>query len=196
MIVADMPEAERPKYGGPQPRNYDRRVTADHRNVQISVESGDDVPASLEGQQYPFEPMSIHIEYQRAHQEPAIWEPTSYHYVPPVWKCTRMVVSGANLRKDGTHGEKPQSIHYPTSSHYETGEFYTEADVTVEEGHYLHNRQRARIGEPKTELRRDPLPQWLAAIADRVSPLTGPPFAHGDEHRFGTFLIEQAEVSA
>jgi hypothetical protein len=186
-----LPDVPATKYGGTRSweRSYESEETADRRTVEIWFEEGDDVPEVLDpnehlhfGQVFPFFVSRAKIVYRRDNTAGK-----SYKRVGAQWVRDYFEVSGANRRKDGSSGEKPQTLKFPTRSKYETGEYWTEADVTVEPGKYLYKPQMERVGKPKLEDRNDPIPAWLAAIEAQASPETGVPFVHGEEHRFGDF---------
>lgn len=196
-----LPDKEPSWYGGTHPNgaNHDTRATHDTREVEIWFEDGDleehGVPSQLDTghyqhhgrQTFPFRLRHGYITYRRDNTPPP--EKNSYnpHYAGPQWKRVRFQISGPNLRKDGSTGEKPQSLAFPTKTYRDTGKVYGEDSVTVAPDHHRYKSQLERVGKPVMDWLSDPIPEWLAAIEARVNPKTGEPFTHPDEHRFGVF---------
>lgn len=105
------------------------------------------------------------------------------------WRRTAIMVSGANRKKDGNPGEKPQRIHFPTRTWTKVG-VWTEADIYpgFAPESYWGRSQRERVGQDKFDHVPDPLPDWVQSIVDRVHPATGElSFQWTSVHLFGDF---------
>ena len=105
------------------------------------------------------------------------------------WRLSMIIVSGANLKKDGQPGVKPQTVYFPTNTWTEVG-VWAEADVNplLDPESYTGKRERERVGTPKFDHVADPLPGWVQDIVDRAHPETGAlPFQYTTLHLFGDY---------
>lgn len=168
-------------------RVYNNVNMSDHRSVTARMEEDDyetgGVPRwiAVEGdrQVSGFFVELVEVNYQRYAREEGHTE----------WTRT-ILVRGANRKKDGQPGLKPQNFNYPTHSPIQIG-VWTEDDINP--GHdpesWWGKKERERVGTPKMGTQPDPLPGWLQAIVDRVHPETGElPYRWTPTHLFGSFV--------
>ena len=168
-------------------RVYNNTVMSDDRTVTARIEEGDHDTAGVprwievEGdrQVSGYFVERIDIEFRRSAHE-------GKH---SKWSQT-VVVRGANRKKDGQPGLKPQSFNYPTRSWTQVG-VWTADDINPDHDpeSYWGKKERERVGEPKMDRVLDPMPGWLQAIIDRVHPETGElPYRWTPTHLFGSFV--------
>lgn len=175
-------------------RVYNNTVMSDSRTVTVVIEEGDyeasGIPRWIAVDGDPkvtgFFVEKIEVNFHRGAREGTY---NAHHDPGEMWSRT-VNVRGANRKKDGQPGLKPQNFGYPTRSPIQVG-VWTEADIdpNVDPESYWGKSQRARVGTPKMGSQADPMPGWLQAIIDRVHPETGElPYRWTPTHLFGSFV--------